>query len=81
MPTLSLAANFGGLAVFFALIGQEAIAAEPFVLTSSTFKDGGILPIAAAGSRPGNANCVGQNISPELSWSNAPEGTKTLVRP
>jgi Raf kinase inhibitor-like YbhB/YbcL family protein len=26
-----------------------------------------------------NPNCVGDNVSPELSWSNVPDGTKSLV--
>ena len=29
---------------------------------------------------PGNnPNCVGENVSPELHWSNVPDGTKSLV--
>ena len=26
-----------------------------------------------------NPNCVGENVSPELHWSNVPDGTKSLV--
>ena len=30
-------------------------------------------------SRPSNPNCVGENISPQLSWSNVPDGTKSFI--
>ena len=26
-----------------------------------------------------NANCVGENVSPQFSWSNVPDGTKSFV--
>jgi Raf kinase inhibitor-like YbhB/YbcL family protein len=55
-------------------------AAAPFSLTSSTFRDGTMMPVKVANNMPPtNANCVGQNISPELSWSGAPPGTKSFV--
>jgi phosphatidylethanolamine-binding protein (PEBP) family uncharacterized protein len=28
---------------------------------------------------PTNANCVGENISPQFSWSNVPDGTKSFA--
>jgi len=58
---------------------HQAVAAGAFTLTSSDFKDGERLPQKFAGNRKGNANCVGENISPELSWSNPPEGTKSFA--
>jgi len=51
----------------------------PFTLSSSSFKDGAVLRQKFAGDIAGNPNCVGQNVSPQLSWSNVPEGTKSLV--
>jgi hypothetical protein len=33
----------------------------------------------AEGSIPSRFTCEGENISPELSWSGAPEGTKTFA--
>jgi Raf kinase inhibitor-like YbhB/YbcL family protein len=53
-----------------------------FEISSTTFKDGGMLPVKAANSKanaPNNANCVGENVSPQLSWVNPPAGTKSFV--
>src|ERR1700730_7141107 len=58
-----------------------AFAADVFTLTSSTFKDGTMLPKKAANANTtgNNPNCVGENVSPQLSWSGVPEGTKSFV--
>jgi hypothetical protein len=53
-----------------------------FEISSTSFKDGGMLPVKAANSKanaPNNANCVGENVSPQLSWVNPPAGTKSFV--
>jgi Raf kinase inhibitor-like YbhB/YbcL family protein len=60
-------------------IAQIANAAEPFMLTSSAFKDGTPMPKKHANNTPGNANCVGENISPPLAWSGPPAGTKSFA--
>jgi len=44
---------------------------EPFRLTSTTFQNGG--------SIPRRFTCDGENVSPDLAWEGAPEGTKALV--
>lgn len=54
-------------------------AAEPFTLTSTSFSDGAVLATKFGGNIASNPNCLGQNVSPQLSWSNVPEGTKSLV--
>jgi Raf kinase inhibitor-like YbhB/YbcL family protein len=57
-------------------------AAGIFSLQSKTFADGKMMPKKMANSKanaPTNPNCVGDNVSPELSWSNVPDGTKSLV--
>jgi Raf kinase inhibitor-like YbhB/YbcL family protein len=64
------------------LFGSAANAADIFSLTSTTFKDGTLMPKKVANSTanaPTNPNCVGENVSPEFSWTGAPEGTKSFV--
>ncbi len=69
----------GGLGLSFLCSGQPANAAEVFTLTSSAFQDNGVLAQKYAGNRQGNANCVGQNVSPPLAWHNPPAGTKSFA--
>ena len=57
----------------------SAAAADPFALTSTTFKDGQLMPRKVANANPQNPNCVGQNVSPQLSWSGVPEGTRSFA--
>ncbi len=56
-----------------------ASADDAFALTSTTFKDGEMMPKKVANNTQGNANCVGENISPQLSWSGVPDGTKSFA--
>ena len=62
-----------------ALLCSTAQAAERFMLTSSNFKDNTLMDRKHAGATPTNPNCVGQNVSPELSWKNTPAAAKSLV--
>jgi Raf kinase inhibitor-like YbhB/YbcL family protein len=72
MTTLAcLLALFGGVGA--------AAAADPFTLTSTSFHDGGPLLQKYAGKQEGSPNCVGENVSPQLSWSNAPASTKSFA--
>lgn len=59
--------------------GGAASAAEPFTLTSTTFKDGALMPKKVANKNSSNANCVGENVSPQLEWSNPPQGTRSFA--
>ena len=68
------------LTVGFAATAADA--ADPFTVTSTTFQDGKMMPVKVANSKanaPTNPNCVGDNVSPQLSWSNVPAGTKSFV--
>jgi Raf kinase inhibitor-like YbhB/YbcL family protein len=71
----------GGIAL--AWTGGSASAQEkPFEESSATFKDGEMMPLKVANSRanfPQNANCVGENVSPQFSWVNSPAGTKSFA--
>src|ERR1700729_2673476 len=72
----------GAAALAFGFAASAAQAADPFSIKSSTFQDGKMMPKKVANSlanTPNNPNCVGDNVSPELSWSNVPQCTKRFV--
>ena len=75
--------RFGSLLVACGLAlawtGQSANAQAAFTITSTSFKDGERLPQKMAGNNKQNPNCVGENISPQLSWANPPAGTKSYA--
>jgi phosphatidylethanolamine-binding protein (PEBP) family uncharacterized protein len=53
---------------------------DPFVLTSTTFEDGGMLPVRTAFKA--NAEfpyCFGENVSPQLSWAHSRPGVKSFA--
>jgi Raf kinase inhibitor-like YbhB/YbcL family protein len=58
---------------------QGAHAQGVFTLSSSVVKDGERLPTKYVGNNKSNPNCVGENISPPLSWANPPEDTKSYA--
>jgi Raf kinase inhibitor-like YbhB/YbcL family protein len=66
----------GAIALGFA---ASAAAQGPFTLTSTTFKDGQLMPRKVANNTSTNPNCVGENVSPQLSWTNVPAGTKSFA--
>jgi len=69
----------GSVAVAALFASQAASAQGVFTLSSPSFKDGERLATKNAGNNKSNPNCVGENVSPALSWSNPPEGTKSFA--
>ena len=68
--------------LIFGCTATAAGAAGVFTLQSQTFADGKIMPKKVANSKANmanNPNCVGDNVSPELHWSNVPDGAKSLA--
>ena len=68
-----------GAVALAALSISPASAQGVFTLTSPSFKDGERLAVKNAGDLKSNPNCVGENVSPALSWSNPPAGTKSFA--
>lgn len=58
---------------------HEVKAQGAFTLSSPSFKDGERLAVKNAGDNKSNPNCVGENVSPALSWANPPAGTKSYA--
>jgi Raf kinase inhibitor-like YbhB/YbcL family protein len=82
---VSLALPFSRLVSFaFAMLclalaianGPRAFAAGPFALTSTTFHDGGTVDAAQVFDQD---DCKGANRSPQLSWQDAPPGTRSFA--
>jgi Raf kinase inhibitor-like YbhB/YbcL family protein len=83
MRRTSLQIAFQSLTIVVTVLGISASAtsaAEPFTLTSSAFADGAVIPKKYAGYHPSRQPpCGGENVSPPLTWSNAPAATKTFA--
>jgi phosphatidylethanolamine-binding protein (PEBP) family uncharacterized protein len=80
MRTNLLTPALAALCLAFAATGSHA--ADIFSLKSTTFEDGKLMPKKVANSKanqPNNPNCIGDNVSPQFSWENPPDGTKSFV--
>lgn len=66
-------------ALLLALLPGSVMAAPVFTLQSPDFDDGAMLAKTFAGNNKNNPSCTGDNVSPALSWSNAPAGTRSFA--
>jgi Raf kinase inhibitor-like YbhB/YbcL family protein len=59
--------------------GGDPVPPNAFRLSSPSYADNSILPRKHAGNAKENANCIGDNVSPAMQWSNAPAKTKSFA--
>ena len=82
MPAKRYLVGVAIAALSFVLAEPAARAAGIFTLSSTTFEDGKLMPKNVANNAANshnNSNCVGENVSPQFSWTNVPEGAKSFV--
>jgi phosphatidylethanolamine-binding protein (PEBP) family uncharacterized protein len=74
--SIAVLATSGVFAVVSIFAEPVARAADVFTLTSPAVQDNGTLATKnACNDKQRSPNCVGENISPPLAWSNPPDGT------
>jgi Raf kinase inhibitor-like YbhB/YbcL family protein len=74
-------ASILAIAVAFVVscLALPARAQNAFALSSSSVNDGARLDVKYGGNSKASPNCVGENVSPALSWVSPPEGTKSFA--
>lgn len=76
-PPRRAAVGVAALCIAWCATRLSPVAAQsPFTVTSSDLRDGASAPIAQVYDKD---DCKGENASPQLSWHNAPPGTKSFA--
>lgn len=70
---------FAGALLAACATHEPAAPATAFRMTSPGMPDATVLARKYGGANPKNPNCLGENVSPALTWGNAPAKTRSFV--